>query len=52
MEPDGRITAWLNDNISTLCDVGQVKFSNDLDRVNYRFADVNSDGRADLCLDR
>lgn len=48
MEPDGRTTAWLNDDTSTLRDVGQVKFSNDLDRANYQFADVNGDGRADL----
>ncbi|SPO00343.1 related to acetylxylan esterase [Cephalotrichum gorgonifer] len=48
MEPSGRVTGWLNDGSSTLRSVGQVKFSEDLDRANFRFADVNGDGKADL----
>ncbi|KAK1622921.1 hypothetical protein BDP81DRAFT_440486 [Colletotrichum phormii] len=47
MEPDGRTTAWLN-SASGLENVGQVKFTEDLDRANFRFADVNGDGKADL----
>ncbi|KAF9880547.1 putative carbohydrate esterase family 3 protein [Colletotrichum karsti] len=48
MEPDGRVTGWMNDKDSTLRSVGQVKFSEELDRANFRFADVDGDGRADL----
>ncbi|KAI1733454.1 hypothetical protein F4680DRAFT_454935 [Xylaria scruposa] len=51
MKPDGTTTAWLNDCTSDLYglrSVGQVKFSENLDRANHRFADVNGDGRADF----
>lgn len=47
MEPDGRITAWLN-TATGLQNVGQVKFSEGWDRANIRFADVEASGRADL----
>ncbi|KAI0967672.1 carbohydrate esterase family 3 protein [Xylaria arbuscula] len=51
MQPDGRTTAWLNDckaDLFALRSVGQVKFSEDLDRANHRFADVDGDGLADF----
>lgn len=41
MKPDGTTEAWLNDDVSTLRSVGQIKFSEKLDRANHRFADVN-----------
>ncbi|GFP57140.1 multidomain esterase [Trichoderma asperellum] len=47
LEPDGRITAWLN-TAAGLQNVGQVKFSEGWDRANIRFADVEASGRADL----
>ncbi|KAL5083333.1 hypothetical protein Trisim1_001784 [Trichoderma cf. simile WF8] len=47
LEPDGRITAWLN-TATGLQNVGQVKFSEGWDRANIRFADVEASGRADL----
>ncbi|KAI8951129.1 hypothetical protein F4801DRAFT_546511 [Xylaria longipes] len=51
MKPDGTTTAWLNDCTSDLFrlrNVGQVKFSEKLDRANHRFADVDGDGLADF----
>ncbi|OBT82112.1 hypothetical protein VE02_08782 [Pseudogymnoascus sp. 03VT05] len=48
MQPDRRTEAWLNDDGSDLRSVGQVKFSEKLDRANHRFADVNGGGRADF----
>lgn len=41
MEPSGRTTARLQKDDGSLEDVGQVKFSEDLDRANFRFADVD-----------
>lgn len=41
MEPNGRVTGWINENDKELVNVGQVKFSEDLDRANLGFADVN-----------
>ena len=41
MEPNGRVTGWINHNGDTLMDNGQIKFSEGLDRANWRFADVN-----------
>ncbi|KAI1273788.1 hypothetical protein F5Y07DRAFT_402064 [Xylaria sp. FL0933] len=51
MQPDGKTTAWLNDcktDLFALRNVGQVKFSENLDRANHRFADVDGDGLADF----
>ncbi|KAI1129345.1 carbohydrate esterase family 3 protein [Nemania abortiva] len=51
MKPDGHTTAWLNDckqGLFNLRNVGQVKFTERLDRANHRFADVNGDGLADF----
>ncbi|RYP05273.1 hypothetical protein DL764_003934 [Monosporascus ibericus] len=48
MEPSGRTTAWLRDENGGWFDAGQVKFTEDLDRANFRFADADGDGRADL----
>lgn len=45
MEPSGRTTAWLQGDDGSLEDVGQVKVSDDLDRANMQFADV--DGKRD-----
>ena len=47
MQPDGTTTAWFRD-YSGWENVGQVKFTEDLDRANFRFADINGDGKADL----
>jgi hypothetical protein len=47
IEPDGRITAWLN-TAGGMRDVGQVKFSEGWDRYNMRLADVEDSGRNDL----
>lgn len=41
MEPDARVTGWINHDGDTLVNDGQVKFSESLDRANFRFADVN-----------
>ncbi|KAI1350842.1 hypothetical protein F5Y01DRAFT_315312 [Xylaria sp. FL0043] len=51
MQPDGKTTAWLNDckvDLFALRNVGQVKFSENFDRANQRFADVDGDGLADF----
>ncbi|EPE08332.1 carbohydrate esterase family 3 protein [Ophiostoma piceae UAMH 11346] len=47
MELNGRTTGWLNkaDGMESL---GQVKRSENYDRANHRFADVNGDGLADF----
>lgn len=47
MEPDGRVTGWLNPTTG-LQDIGQVKFSEGWDRANMRFADVEHQGRVDI----
>ena len=41
MERDGKTTAWLRDENGKWSDAGQVKFSEDYDRANHRFADVD-----------
>lgn len=41
MEPSGRTTAYLQGDDGTLEDVGQVKFTEDLDRANFQFADAD-----------
>lgn len=43
MEKSGRTTAWLNQDGTEvrMLSVGQVKYSENLDRANFRFADVN-----------
>ncbi|KAI8631762.1 hypothetical protein F5Y19DRAFT_472646 [Xylariaceae sp. FL1651] len=51
MKPDGTTTAWLNDckaDLFSLRNVGQVKFSEKLDRANHRFVDVDGDGLANF----
>ncbi|KAI0811428.1 carbohydrate esterase family 3 protein [Xylaria sp. FL0064] len=51
LAPDGKTTAWLNDckaDLFELRNVGQVKFSENFDRANHRFADVDGDGLADF----
>ncbi|KAH6692576.1 hypothetical protein F5X68DRAFT_129659, partial [Plectosphaerella plurivora] len=45
--PDGRMTAMLNTDTG-FGDAGQIKYGEDLDRANFRFADVNGDGLADI----
>lgn len=40
MEPSGLTRAWLRDEDGWF-DAGQVKYDEDLDRANYRFADVD-----------
>lgn len=41
MELNGRVTGWINENDKELVNVGQIKFSEGLDRANLGFADVN-----------
>lgn len=41
MEPSGKAYAWLNDASSSMREVGQIKFSQDLDRANFQSGDVN-----------
>ncbi|KAG9249745.1 uncharacterized protein F5Z01DRAFT_631089, partial [Emericellopsis atlantica] len=49
MKPDGTTTAWLRDfSDRPWRNVGQVKYTEDLDRANFRFADINGDGKADM----
>lgn len=43
MERDGRTTAWLRDEDDTWFDAGQIKFTEDLDRANFRFADADGE---------
>ncbi|KAF5245738.1 hypothetical protein FANTH_7198 [Fusarium anthophilum] len=50
MEPDGRTTGYLNSCSKDfkLTDAGQVKFAEkQKDRANFRFVDVDGDGKAD-----
>ncbi|KAK4450304.1 integrin alpha N-terminal [Podospora aff. communis PSN243] len=47
IEPNGRVTAWLN-TASGMVNVGQVKKTEGWDRANIRFADVEGSGRADM----
>ncbi|SPN96523.1 related to acetylxylan esterase [Cephalotrichum gorgonifer] len=48
MEPNGRATAWLRNEKGEWYDARQIKSTEDLDRANFRFSDVNGDGAADL----
>jgi len=41
MFPSGRATAWINDGDRSMRSVSQIKFSQDLDRANFQFADVD-----------
>lgn len=54
IEPDGRITGYINNGLSSgelsLQSVGQIKSATYYDRQDIRFGDVNGDGRADLIL--
>lgn len=43
MERDGRTTAWLRDEDDTWFNAGQIKFTEDLDRANFRFADADGE---------
>ncbi|KPM38628.1 hypothetical protein AK830_g7923 [Neonectria ditissima] len=45
---DGYMQATLNLNSNQLSYVGQIKYGENLDRANYKFADVNGDGLADI----
>lgn len=49
MEKDGKTTGWLN-KPNGLESKGQIKFApkEHLDRANFKWADVNGDGRVDL----
>jgi len=49
MEKDGRTTGWLNKETG-ITSVGQIKFSVGKDRADHRWADVNSDGKADMLV--
>ena len=44
MQPEGTTTAWLQRDDGALEDVGHVKFSEELDRANFRFGDVDGKG--------
>lgn len=43
MDPSGLTTAWLRDEKGGWFNAGQVKFTEDLDRANFRFADANGE---------
>ncbi|KAL3459687.1 hypothetical protein BJX64DRAFT_279058 [Aspergillus heterothallicus] len=45
---DGHITGFIHKDDNTWEDVGQIKFAQDKDRANLRFADVNGDGLDDM----
>jgi len=48
MVPSGQAFAWINDGTSSMRSVSQIKFSQDLDRANFQFADV--DGTSHKCF--
>ncbi|KAH8664571.1 hypothetical protein BX600DRAFT_550581 [Xylariales sp. PMI_506] len=48
MQKDGLTTGFLQTSPGTWQNVGQIKKSESLDRANFRWADINADGRADL----
>lgn len=48
MEPNGRTTAYLHNADGSFASQGQVKQSDNYDRANLRYADVDGDGLADL----
>ncbi|KAH7320726.1 hypothetical protein B0I35DRAFT_500940 [Stachybotrys elegans] len=48
LEPDGRVTGFLHNSDNSFTNVGQIKFSEDKDRANLRWADVNADGVDDM----
>ncbi|MBE3044266.1 hypothetical protein IMZ48_17195 [Candidatus Bathyarchaeota archaeon] len=41
MDPDGRTEAWLRSEDDPWFYAGQVKFTEGLDRANFRFADAD-----------
>lgn len=48
MAPSGQAWAWLRGSDGVAKPSGQIKYTEDLDRANFQFADINGDGRADL----
>ncbi|KAM0085819.1 hypothetical protein ACKRZS_001908 [Fusarium odoratissimum] len=48
MAPSGQAWAWLRDEDGVAKPSGQIKYTEDLDRANFQFADINGDGKADL----
>ncbi|KAJ0109024.1 hypothetical protein J7T55_002216 [Diaporthe amygdali] len=48
MEKDGRTKGYLHNSDGSFTWIPQFKKTDNFDRANYRWADVNGDGRADL----
>ncbi|KKY36967.1 hypothetical protein UCDDA912_g03061 [Diaporthe ampelina] len=48
MEKDGRTKGYLHNSDGSFTLIPQFKKTDNFDRANYRWADVNGDGRADL----
>lgn len=48
IEPDGRISGYVQNDDGSWTYTSQIKFSVGYDRANLRFADVNGDGRDDM----
>ncbi|SCO35389.1 related to acetylxylan esterase [Fusarium fujikuroi] len=48
MAPSGQAWAWLRGKDGVAKPSGQIKYTEDLDRANFQFADINGDGKADL----
>ncbi|KAF4445873.1 hypothetical protein F53441_10435 [Fusarium austroafricanum] len=48
MAPSGQAWAWLRGKDGVARPSGQIKYTENLDRANFQFADINGDGKADL----
>ncbi|KAF4983609.1 hypothetical protein FZEAL_1018 [Fusarium zealandicum] len=48
MAPSGQAWAWLRGKDGVAVPSGQIKYTEDLDRANFQFADINGDGKADM----
>jgi len=47
IQKDGTTKAWVQNDQGGWEDIGQIKFSEQKDRANLRWHDVNGDGKAD-----
>lgn len=48
LSPDGRVTGFIHRDDDAWDNVGQIKYSDEKDRANLRWVDVNGDGIDDM----
>lgn len=48
LAPDGKTSGYVHKDDGSFENVGQIKFSEEKDRANFRWVDVNGDGLDDM----